>query len=138
MPVILLADDNPADQALVRRVFGDLCTVRVAADGIALLQYFADRPANDVADFDGRADLVLLDINMPRMGGKEVLPRIRATPKGATVPIVVLSSSDQPGDVRECYRAGCNSYVTKPFEPAEYNKTLKLIALYWLGISVAA
>jgi CheY-like chemotaxis protein len=81
---------------------------------------------------------VLLDINMPRMGGKEVLPRIRATTRGATVPIVVLSSSDCPSDVRECYAAGCNSYVTKPFEPLDYNETLHLIAAYWLGISVSA
>jgi CheY-like chemotaxis protein len=132
-PVILLADDNEADHALVQRTFGEYCHIEVVTDGVHLLQYF--QPAT--ADGKPRPDLILLDINMPRMNGKEVLPRIRETPCGALVPVVVFSSSEAPNDISDCYKAGCNSYVTKPFELQDYQRALELVATYWLGLSVS-
>lgn len=134
LPAILLADDNVADHELVRRTFRDCCRVDIVTDGLGLLAYFeaeaTDRTASGV-----HPDLILLDISMPGMNGIEVLPKIRATPRGALVPIVVFSSSEAAKDIRACYQAGCNSYVMKPFELHDYQRALELVANYWLGLS---
>ena len=133
----MLADDNVADHELVRRTFEDYCRVDIVIDGLGLLDYFQPASAKGRTESALPPDLILLDINMPRMNGKEVLPRIRATPSGSLVPIVVFSSSETANDIRDCYRAGCNSYVMKPFEFRDYQRALELVAIYWLGLSMS-
>lgn len=132
----MLADDSIADHELVRRTLSDHCRIDTVTDGVHLLEYCQAVGAADPASTSW-PDLILLDINMPRMNGKEVIPKLRSTALGACMPIVIFSSSDHPHDIEHCYKAGCNSYVEKPFELHDYRRALELIAAYWLGLSLS-
>ena len=87
---------------------------------------------------DGRTpypDLILLDLNMPKVDGRQALERIRDMSSGKRAPIVVFSTSSDVTDVKLCYEAGCNTYVTKPSELQDFRTTLELIARYWLDLA---
>jgi CheY-like chemotaxis protein len=110
MPEILLAEDNPADVYLIREALkehGVECSLRVAADGKDVLALIVG----------GRAwspDLIILDLNLPRHDGIEILQLVRSTERVARVPVVVLTSSDSPLDRRTANELGATRYVRKP------------------------
>lgn len=103
--------------------------LRVIRTGDAALAGF--RCDGEVAG--DRPDLVLLDLHLPGCSGHEVLSAIRATPATRTVPVVVLSSSDDPGDCDEAYRRGANAFAGKPDDIDEFMDTVRKIADYFLG-----
>ncbi|WP_173586049.1 response regulator [Methylogaea oryzae] len=76
--------------------------------------------------------MILLDINLPKINGLEVLKRIRANAATRMAPVVVLTSSTEDSDVRECYRLGANSYIQKPVDFGEFIKAVGNISNYWL------
>lgn len=87
---------------------------------------------------DGRTpypDLILLDLNMPRMDGRRALQEARLICSGSRTPIIVFSTSDDVADIKTCYDAGCNTYVTKPSELDDFKAALNLIAAYWLELA---
>lgn len=79
--------------------------------------------------------LILLDLNLPRLDGTEVLKRLRAQPRTRLTPVVVFSSSDQPSDVAACYKHGANSYVRKPVDFDRFSEILVEVARYWLSVN---
>jgi two-component system, chemotaxis family, response regulator Rcp1 len=111
---ILLGEDNPADVYLVRealREHGVDCTLRVAADGAEMLRMISAEQALAEA---GRLGLIILDLNLPRHDGSEILQRLRATGELAHVPVVVLTSSDSPRDRLVATQFGAACFLRKP------------------------
>lgn len=133
---ILLVEDNSDDVALTVRALKKnnlLNTVIVARDGaeaVALLFGTASTPPIPLPE------LILLDLNMPKMSGLEVLAQIRANDRTKLLPVVVLTTSDEDRDRIESYSLGANSYVTKPVEFEEFSRAVKQLGIYWLALNV--
>lgn len=127
---ILLVEDNVDDVDLTLRAFrqhGVQNPVVVASDGEeALSRLLPDHepPLNPA--------VVLLDLNLPRLNGLEVLQRIRSDPRTTLLPVVVLTTSHEERDLVESYRLGANSYVQKPVAFADFLEAVRLLGLYWL------
>ena len=129
LPAVLLVEDNPDDEALVREAFRRARVghpLEVARDGAEALKRALDSPA------DRRPALVLLDLKLPRLSGLEVLARLRGNVQTMVMPIVVLSSSREPADVAKCYEHGANSYLVKPLDFADLEALVRNVAHYWL------
>jgi CheY-like chemotaxis protein len=140
-PVILLVEDNDDDAELTRMAFDrarlDNTLVRVA-DGVEALDWmfrrgpFADREADD-----GPA-VILLDLNLPRLDGLEVLRAIRADPMNRHVPIVILTSSNADRDRLAAYTHHANSFIQKPVDFDQFIAAAREIGLYWLVLNQRA
>lgn len=133
---IVLVEDNPQDEMLTLRALrkANLANhVQVVRDGQQALDYllregeFADRPGTE------QPAVILLDLNLPRVSGLDVLERLRADPRTRLVPIVILTSSDEERDRLGCYESGANSFVRKPLEFAEFVETVARLGIYWLA-----
>ena len=131
---ILLIEDNPDDVELTLRALRthNLANrVKVVADGVEALEYLRpDDAANPPAD--GYPKLVLLDLKLPRVGGIEVLQRLKASERTRTIPVVVLTSSREERDLVESYKLGVNSYIVKPLDFEQFMHTVDELGLYWL------
>jgi CheY-like chemotaxis protein len=133
--VILLAEDN-ADMAelfvLVLSRSGFTNEVVIARDGVETLDYLLGRGEHAGRDPTDTPGLVVLDLNMPRMGGLETLGRLRSCEETKLLPVVVMSASADPRDKDEAYRLGANSFVGKMTSRIAYPELVPLIARYWL------
>jgi CheY-like chemotaxis protein len=136
---ILLVEDNPADIKITERALRDSgipVDLLVVRDGQEAVEYLlrqgphADNPAWR------RPDLILLDLNLPRLTGREVLERIRARPEMKAVPVVVLTTSHRQEDVQQLYAAGANTYIEKPQDFARFVEVLQTIHRYWLDTAL--
>lgn len=131
---ILLVEDNPADVRLTVEVFKDsrvMNHISVAADGEEALAFLQKRGKYSGAD---RPDLIILDLNLPRKDGREVLIEIKADPDLKTIPIIVLTTSDADQDVWKAYNSGVNSYITKPVDLEQFIRIFHSIEDFWLSI----
>lgn len=131
---VLLVEDNPGDARLTREAFREghvQVTLHVVTDGIEALDFLHQRRAHDDAP---RPDIVLLDINLPRLNGDEVLEEMRADPDLDSVPVVVLTSSSAEEDVERLYDRHANAYLTKPIDPDEFIETVRTLEEFWLSI----
>jgi CheY-like chemotaxis protein len=133
---ILIAEDEEIDVILLKRAFqaaGIEHTIKVVRDGQEALDYLEDlRSAAGSISFPV---LFLLDINMPRCNGLEVLERLQNTPILHTIPIVVFSSSNHPRDVEQAYRFGANAYLVKPTSTVQRNEMIRTIRAFWLQLN---
>ena len=135
---ILLVEDNPDDVLFIERAFRSTsisAPLRVLEDGATAMDYLAGR-----GEFNDRAAhplpaLVLLDLNMPRASGFDVLRWLRAQPKLRRLPVVVLTSSAQDEDIARAYDLGVNSYVVKPSGLKEIRDVAHQIEGYWLTLN---
>ena len=133
---ILLVEDNPQDEMLTLRALhrANLANrVDVMRDGQQALDYLFGE-----GEFAGQAPpalptVVLLDIGLPRLSGLEVLERLRADPRTALLPVVILTSSDDERDRLQSYAHGANSFVRKPVNFADFAETVARLGLYWLA-----
>ncbi len=134
---ILLVEDNPQDVELTLRAFRKrrlANPVQVARDGEEALDYVHAR-----GPYAGKAPipaLVLLDIRLPKVDGVEVLREMRAHPAYRTIPVVMLTSSQEDVDIRRSYELGANSYIMKPVEYDRFLEVVERIDLYWLLTNV--
>lgn len=134
---ILLADDDPADVLLTRRAFRAAQlqnTLHVVNDGEELLEFLRHEKRYAPPAEAPRPDLVLLDLNMPRMDGREALRELRADPRFENLPVVVLTTSEQEADILRTYDLGANSFVTKPVDLAGLVEVIKALDNYWFEI----
>jgi two-component system, chemotaxis family, response regulator Rcp1 len=126
---ILLVEDNPGDVRLVQEALdegGETSTLHVAKDGVEALEYLrSQQRINDTPAF------ILLDLNLPRKNGHEVLAEIKANPDLKRIPVIVLSSSSAEDDIVKAYNACANCYVVKPLDLDQFLKTVRRIVAYW-------
>jgi CheY-like chemotaxis protein len=124
---ILLVEDNPNDAELAQRALRKTnlgARLALARDGAEALEYLlSDRP---------RPKVIFLDLKLPKIDGLEVLRRTRDNDRARSIPVVVLTSSQEEKDIAECYRLGVNSYVVKPVEFDQFFKAVSDLATYWL------
>jgi CheY-like chemotaxis protein len=127
---VLVVDDDEDDQFLIRQAFED--------ESIAYELHFA-YDGTDVLENIQRPmplpDLILLDLNMPRIGGFEVLSHLKNSPLYRHVPVIILSTSNNPSDIEKAYQLGANSYVVKPNSHKKLTKMAKKIRKYWFVLS---
>jgi two-component system, chemotaxis family, response regulator Rcp1 len=125
---VLLAEDNPGDVFLVRRALekqGLDVNLVIVEDGQAALQFIERADADPAIDCP---DLILLDLNLPRASGNRVLTRLRQSPRCATTPIIVITSSDSPLDKESASRLGANEYFQKPVDLAGFMQIGRIVA----------
>ena len=137
--VILLVEDNPDDVALTLRGLrrnGVLNEVVVVGDGAEALEYLFCSGAYADRDPSVMPEVVLLDLKLPKVGGLEVLKRVRADERTRLLPVVVLTSSDEEQDLVESYNRGANSYVRKPVGFDEFREAVHHLKLYWMLLNV--
>ena len=131
---LLLIEDGEADQQLVARALRsakiktDLYIVDNGEDGLAFLR--GDGEHRD----SPRPDLILLDLNLPRIDGKQVLREIRADEKLKEIPVVMLTTSAEESDIIESYRLGVNAYITKPVEVQDFMESVRKIEEFWFDL----
>lgn len=126
---ILLIEDNPGDVRLTREALKDWREpphLRVAVDGIAALEMLRDLTPLEVTP-----DIILLDLNLPRLSGREVLQAIKSSAAFRQVPVIVLSSSDAEDDVRAAYDLQANCYVVKPASLEDFMAMVYGIEQFW-------
>ena len=132
---VLLVEDNEADVRLTRealREAGDDVRLSAVGDGEQAMLYL--RREGGFADVP-RPDLVLLDLNLPRKDGLEVLDEMRADGSLASIPVIVLTSSAARQDVEACYAHGANAFVVKPLELDAFMDLIGTIRGFWLGVA---
>ncbi len=133
--VILLAEDNPADQEITRRVLGDAETrndLYIVKDGVEAMDYLLRNNQFSDKKSSPRPDLILLDINMPRMDGKSVLEKVKSNPNLKTIPVVMLTTSEHQRDVLDSYARGVNAYITKPVDIGQFVDVVAKLEGFWL------
>jgi CheY-like chemotaxis protein len=131
---ILLVEDNPGDVRLTREVLKEgriHNTLNVASDGVEALDYLHRRGA--FADTKPQ-DLILLDLNLPKMNGREVLATIKKDPDLKHIPVVVLTTSSAEEDVLSAYDLHANCYITKPVDLDQFVRVVQSIEDFWLSI----
>ena len=131
---ILLVEDNPGDVRLTQEALSEAKVrnnLAVAKDGVEALQYLRrETPFEDAA----RPDLILLDLNLPRKDGREVLAEIKADADLRRLPVVVLTTSSAEKDVLESYNLYANCYITKPVDLDQFVRIVSSIEDFWLTI----
>jgi chemotaxis family two-component system response regulator Rcp1 len=136
---ILLVEDNPADIKITQRALRESelsVELVVVRDGQQAVEYLL-RQGTYADDESWRVpELILLDLNLPRLNGREVLERIRSTPMLRSVPVVVLTTSRRREDVQEVYAAGANTYIEKPQDFRRFVDVLRTIHRYWLDTAI--
>jgi CheY-like chemotaxis protein len=131
---VLLAEDNPGDVTLTRKAFekGQVANdLYVVSDGVEAMQFL--RNEGPYADTP-RPELILLDLNMPRMDGREVLAELGADPDLHRIPVVVLTSSSAEEDVARSYDLSANAYLTKPVDFAGFTDVVERIEDFWFSV----
>jgi len=140
-PIILLVEDNDDDAELTQMAFSGARisnpVIRVR-DGVEALDYLFCRGSHAGRDLDDLPAVVLLDLNLPRVGGLEVLAAIRAADHTRHLPVVVLTSSDEEQDRLAAYRQFANSYVRKPVDYGQFASAARNLGLYWLVLNQRA
>ncbi|MFN3265796.1 MAG: response regulator [Deinococcales bacterium] len=124
LPHIVFAEDNPDHTFLIRRVLEAHCQLTYTSDGEQLLETLS-------AWIDELPRLVLIDVNLPRLSGLEVLERLRAKPEWRVVPIVIFSTSKLRLEVERALQSGANSFVVKPAKFTEFRDVLERVVVYW-------
>lgn len=135
---ILLIEDNPDDIELTRIAFAEAgldSRLEVVRDGAEALDYLFARGEHADRDLARPPAIVLLDLNLPKVDGREVLEAIRANESTRTLPVVVLTTSAEPFDVDASYALGANSYIRKPVDFEQFLAAIRQIGLYWLVLN---
>lgn len=128
---IMLVEDNPGDARLLEEAMrGTLPPKRIihAKDGLDAIELL-ENPATP------KPKLIFLDLNLPRMGGKEFLAKIKESDVLKAIPVIVLTTSKAERDVRDCYDLGANCFISKPLTLDEFMETMNRVNLYWFQVA---
>jgi CheY-like chemotaxis protein len=131
--ILLLVEDNPADAELRRDSFARAnshFSIELATDGVEAMSYLnRENQYHDAV----RPRLILLDLNLPRLDGREVLREVKADAQLRRIPVIVWSSSRAQKDISDCYALGANFYLVKPLNLHTYRDVLGTVERFWLG-----
>lgn len=133
---ILLVEDNEGDVQLTKQAFRAAkpsCNISVAHDGVEALDLLRQR-----GEFTNPPipQLILLDLNMPRMDGRQFLEAVKSDEVLRAIPVIMLTSSRSPNDVRECYDRHASCYVVKPFDGQEFHEAIQRILSFWGNLAL--
>ena len=131
---ILMVEDDSGDALLTQEAFRDgkiHNTLHVVRDGVEAMQFLRREGPYTEAP---RPDLILLDLNLPRMDGREVLEEIKSDTELKTIPVVILTTSDADRDVLMSYRLHANCYVTKPVDFEQFRDVVRSVQQFWISI----
>lgn len=131
---VLLVEDNPGDAELTCEAFESsklALQIHIATDGEEALSYLFRQPPHEDAS---TPDIILLDLNLPKIDGREVLARLRESDELRHLPVVVLTSSDSEKDIVESYRTGANCYVTKPVDLKAFQQIVRSVEGFWFTV----
>ncbi len=132
---ILLVEDNPGDARLTLEAFKEgkvLNNISVIGDGVEALAYLRRQGPNYANA--AQPDLILLDLNLPKMGGREVLAEIKADHRLKRIPVVILTTSAAEEDVARAYSSHANCYITKPVDLDQFLNVVQSIDSFWLSL----
>jgi two-component system response regulator len=135
---VLLIEDNASDVEMITRALkkpnneGALFRVK---DGGEALDFLFGEGRYEGRETKSQPHIILIDLKMPKVHGKECLMRIKMNERTKQIPVVVLSSSREDADITECYDLGANGYVIKPMDSGEFHKTIAAIGSYWLKVN---
>jgi len=130
--IILIAEDDDGHAELIKEGLSDsgICNQIIRfSNGEEVWQFISCTGDKEVRD-KNKSYLLLLDINMPKMNGEEVLVRIKSDNELKEMPVIMLTTTDDPREVETCYQLGCNLYIVKPIEFLKFAETLKLLGLF--------
>jgi len=133
--IILLVEDNPDDVDLTLRAFkkGNILNeVVIARDGAEALDYLFGTGTHAGRDLNIMPTIIMLDLNLPKIDGLEVLRRLRADERTKFLPVVILTSSSEEQDMLNSYKLSANSYVRKPVDFTQFTEAVRQLGLYWL------
>jgi chemotaxis family two-component system response regulator Rcp1 len=131
---VLLVEDSPGDVRLTREAFKDakvLINLHVAPDGAQAMAFLNRESEHANAP---RPDLILLDLNLPKKDGREVLAEIKNSPKLQSIPVCILTTSGSEEDIERSYRLHANCYITKPVDLEGFLRVVKSIDSFWLSV----
>jgi two-component system response regulator len=135
---ILFAEDSEDDALLTLRAFkksGFLNKVYHVEDGAEALDFIFRKGKYATRNPGENPKLILIDLKMPKVTGTEVLEKLKADPDFKSIPVVVLTSSNEDPDIKKCYALGANSYIVKPVGSENFFNCIKELGLYWMIIS---
>jgi len=130
--VILIVEDDMADQKLVKYALsscGVRCDIHCCESGEHALDYLINSRSG--IPQNPSPDIILLDLNMPGMGGKEFLRQIKANESYCAIPVVILTTSGSETDIEYCYKLNASGYIQKPTSPTEFQETVGKFTKYW-------
>lgn len=136
--ILLLAEDDAGHALLVQECFkraGVHNSLVRFKDGLETWDFLSGPKAGIET---GKSYLLLLDIRMPGLDGIEVLRRVKADPRLKTMPVIMLTTTDDPGEIKLAYELGCNNYLTKPVEFGKFAEVIKRLGLFLLIVKVSA
>jgi chemotaxis family two-component system response regulator Rcp1 len=131
---VLLVEDNPGDVRLTREAFRDSrvpTNMHVATDGVEAMDFVKRRGKFSVAP---RPDIILLDLNLPRKDGREVLEELKKDDDLKSIPVVILTTSRSQEDIERTYRSHANCYITKPVDLDQFLRVMRTIEDFWLTL----
>jgi two-component system, response regulator len=138
--MILLVEDNPDDEALTLRALQKnniINEVVVARDGAEALDFLFGTGAYAGRDLSLMPEVILLDINLPKINGLEVLGKIRANERTRLLPVVILTTSNEEQDKLKSYTLGANSFIRKPVDFLQFSEAIRQLGVYWLLLNQA-
>lgn len=132
-PVVLIGEDDPADRDLIRRALSNgPVDFELVSNGAEVIDYI-ERTQEFETGLQ-KPDLIIIDLNMPRLNGKQVLDHLRSRDQCRKTPVVIFSSSNRASDIEDCYDAGCVSYIVKPTDLEPFMGAINLVIAYWLEL----
>lgn len=135
---ILFAEDSEDDAMLTMRALkksGLDNKLHHVKDGAEALDFMYCRGVYASRNIQEHPKLILLDLKMPKVSGMEVLEKIKSDPNIKSIPVVILTSSQEDPDIKKCYDLGANSYIVKPVDSDRFFQSIKELGLYWMGLS---
>ena len=136
--IILLVEDNSNDELLTLRAFKKnnvLNTIDVVRDGQEALDYLFCEGEYSTRNKEINPQIILLDINLPKIDGLEVLRQLRANERTALIPVIIMTTSEEQNDLINSYKLGANSYIRKPVELDNFMEAIKQLGVYWLVLN---
>jgi CheY-like chemotaxis protein len=138
--IILLIEDNTDDILLTQRAFQksileNQINLVIAKDGFEALNFLYGSRTNNWNDKKLMPEIILLDLNLPKLNGLQILERIRKDAHTKLIPVIILTSSREEADLTKAYKLGVNSYIRKPVDFQKFKSAIQQLGLYWIGLN---